>query len=218
MPEVLKYRNEDNYKEHLRAVRRWADESREVDGDGKEQVYQPRKKITYLRIKTVSMLGMVSFFAIVAAIIYAMFVFTPDKPLDIIDCNATGQDGSVFDGCHLKRRDFSRLSLKNSSFKNALLQSSRFAETDARESHFDYANLSLSDLSHADFRRASLKAEDLRGVDLTGADFSQAALSYADLTHAKGRGIKLIGAKLDSTVWFDGKICAKQSVGHCFGK
>ena len=221
MPEVLKYRNEDNYKERLRAARRWADERgevREVDGDGKELVYHPRKKITHLRIKTASMLGMVSFFAIVAAIIYAMFVFTPDKPLDIIDCNATGEDGSVFDGCHLQRRDFSRLSLKNSSFKNALLQSSRFAETDARESHFDYANLSLSDLSHADFSHASLKAADLRGADLRGTDFSGADLSYADLTHAKGRGIKLSGAKLDSTIWFDGKICAKQSIGRCFGK
>ncbi len=221
MPEVMKYRNEDNYKERLMAARRWADERgevRELDKNGNEQVYQPRKKITHLRIKTASILGVLSVFGIVAALIYIMFVFTPDKPLDFIDCNATGQDGSIFDGCHLQRRDFSKLSLKKSSFKNALLQSSRFSGANVQESTFDYANLSLSDLSYANFSRASLKAVNLSGANLTGSDFTRADLSYADLSHARGRGIKLIGAKLSNTIWFDGKVCAKQSVGRCFGR
>lgn len=219
MPEVLKYRNEANYKERLKAARRWADERgevREVDKDGNELLYQPRKKITHLKIKTVSMLGLLSLSGIVAAFIYAIFVFTPDAPLAMIDCNAKGQDGSIFDGCHLQRRDFGNLSLKNSSFKNTLLQSSRFSHSDLQGSAFDYANLSLSDLNHANFTKASLRAADLRGADLNGTDFSRADLSYADLTHAKGSGVKLVGARLGNAIWFDGKVCAKESIGRCF--
>ncbi len=221
MPEVLKHRNEDNYKERLKAARRWADEReeiRETDKEGNQLIYQPRKKITHLKIKTVSVLGLLSVVAVIGVIIYAMFVFTPDNPFLNIDCADKGQEGSIFDGCHLQRRNFSGLNLSHSSFKNTLLQSSYFSHSKLTDSSLDYANLSLSDLSGADFSNASLKAVVLRGANLNNTDFSGADLSYADLTHAKAAGIKLTGAKLSNTVWFDGKVCARNSVGRCLSR
>jgi len=221
MPDVVKQRSDSNYKERLRAARRWADERgevREVDENGKEKIYTPRKKVTHLKIKTTGVFGMVALVAVVSALVYAMFVFTPDDPLAQIDCSADGQDGILFDGCHLQRRDFSQHSLKQSSFKNALLQNSRFREASLQNSQLDYANLSHSDLSNANLTGASLKAVDLRSSVLMGTDFTSADLSYADLTGAKTSKIKFTNTILSNTIWFDGKVCHKESVGRCLSR
>lgn len=218
MPDVVKNRNDSNYKERLKAARRWADERgevREVGADGEEKIYTPRKKITHLKIKTMGILGSIVLVASIIGVIVAMFVFTPDDPLAQIDCSATGQDGSVFDGCHLQRKDFSRRSLKGSSFKNALLQSSQFKQASLQNSQLDYANLSHSDLTRVNLTGASMRATDLRGATLSATIFTKADLSYADLTGAKASKIKLTGTKLANTIWFDGKVCDKESVGCC---
>lgn len=220
MPDVIKYRNDPNYKERLRAARRWADERSEVrEGNSEgQEAYSPRKKVTHLGIKTTGLFGVIALIAVISGFIYAMFVFTPDNPIAQIDCAAAGRDGSVFDGCHLQRRDFSQRSLKASSFKNTLLQNSRFRQSNLQHSHFDYANLSNSDLSRADFRGASMKAVDLRGAVLNTTIFAEADLNYADLTGAKVSKIDFTGTKLSNTIWFDGHVCAKESVGSCLAQ
>ncbi len=218
MPDVIKHRNEPNYKERLKAARRWADERdevREVDSDGKEKVYTPRKKITHLQIKTTGYLGMIGIGVFLSGLILAIFMFTPEDPLAQIDCSAPAKDGIIFDGCHLQRKDFSQLSLRNSSFKNTLLQNTQFIKTALQTSILDYANLSHSDLSGANLTNASLRASDLRGAILNGTIFTKADLSYADLTGAKASSIKLTGTKLANTLWFDGRVCSKASIGRC---
>ena len=221
MPDVVKYRNDPNYKERLKAARRWADERsevREANPDGQEYAHSPRKKATRLGIKTTGLFGIIVLISVITGFIYTMFVFTPDAPIAQINCASTGRDGSVFDRCHLQGRDFSRRSLTASSFKNALLQNSRFRQSNLQHSHFDYANLSNADLTQADFSGASMKAVDLRGAVLNAAVFTDADMSYADLTGAKAAKIKLTGAKLANTIWFDGHICAKESVGSCLAQ
>ncbi len=218
LPEVIKYRNEPNYKERLRAARRWADERdtvREIDDNGQSKHYQPRKKVTHLRIKTTSIVGLLGVAAIISGIIFVMFMFTPDNPLAKIDCFAPIAAGASFDGCHLPRKDFSRLNLKSISLKNALLKNTRFTYTDLSGSHLDYANLSHADLSHAKLIQASLRAADLRGAYLNATDLSQADLSYADLSGAKAARINLSGTLLNQTIWFDGQVCKKGSVSQC---
>ena len=221
MPDVVKHRNDPNYKERLKAARRWADERgdlREVDSDGNKKIYVPRKKITHLKIKTTGIMGVITLVTVITGLVYVMFVFTPDDPLAQIDCDVQGQDGSIYDGCRLQRKDFSKLSLKNSSFKNALLQNSRFTQASLQNSQLDYANLSHADLSKANLTGSSLRAVDLRGAILMGTILTKTDLSYADLTGAKASKIKLTGAKLNNTIWFDGKICAKESVGRCLSR
>ncbi|MDX2506686.1 MAG: pentapeptide repeat-containing protein [Gammaproteobacteria bacterium] len=221
MPDVVKHRNDANYKERLKAARRWADERgeiREVGADGEKKNYLPRKKVTHLKIKTMGIAGLIVLFVVVSALIYAMFVFTPEDPLAKVDCSANGQDGSVFDGCHLQRKDFSRLSLKGSSFKNALLQNSQFIQASLQNSQLDYANLSHTDLSSANLTGASLRAADLRGALLSRTLFTRADLSYANLTGAKAAKIKFTGTNLANTIWFDGKVCAKGSIGRCLSR
>ncbi len=218
MPDVIKHRNDPNYKERLRAARRWADERgevREVDASGNEKIYKTRKKVTHLQIKTTGILGILSLILIVSGLIVALFLFTPDDPLAQINCAANGQDGVVFDGCHLQRKDFSAKSLKNSHFKNTLLTNSRFKKAQLQFSQMDYANLSHADLSSANLTGASLRAVDLRGANLNSTIFTKADLSYADLTGARASGVKLTGAILANTIWFDGSVCAKASIGRC---
>ena len=60
MPDVIKHRHEANYKERLKAARRWDDELdviRETDVDGKQKVYIPRKKNTHLQTVMVVRIG-----------------------------------------------------------------------------------------------------------------------------------------------------------------
>ncbi|MCU7833733.1 MAG: pentapeptide repeat-containing protein [gamma proteobacterium symbiont of Taylorina sp.] len=221
MPDVIKNRHEPNYKERLRAARRWADERgeiREVRTNGEEKIFSPRKKMTHLGIKTSGVLGIFAFIIIVSAMLYAMFHFTPDDPVTQIDCASAGENGSIFDSCHLQRRNFSKRSLKEASFKNTLLQNSHFKQSSLQNSQFDYANLSNADLSHANFTQASLKAVDLSNTILTATIFTKADMSYANLTGAKGSKVKFSGANLSNAIWFDGRICAKGSVGQCLAK
>ncbi len=218
MPDVIKNRHEPNYKERLKAARRWADERgevREVDGNGKQKIYTPRKKTTHLQIKTTGILGIVSLILGISGLIYVFFKFTPEDPIAKIDCSVKGHDGVIYDGCHLQRKDFSQLSLKNSSFKNTLLQNTQFKKSMLQNSLMDYANLTHSDLSGTNFTGASLRAADLRGAVLKATIFSKADLSYANLTGAKASKIKFTGTNLANTIWFDGSVCDKKSVGRC---
>ncbi|MCU7819517.1 MAG: DUF4339 domain-containing protein [gamma proteobacterium symbiont of Lucinoma myriamae] len=98
MPDVIKHRNDPNYKERLRAARRWADERetvREVNHDGQEKLYRPRKKVTSLRIKTTGIIGIITIVTIISGLIFVMFKFTLDDPLAKINCSAQAEDGMI---------------------------------------------------------------------------------------------------------------------------
>lgn len=221
MPDIIKNRHDPNYKERLRAARRWADERgevREVGDQGEEKVFTPRKKVTHLKIKTTGVVGLLTLFIAIVAVVYAMFVFTPEDPLAQVDCASPGSDGQLFDGCHLQRKNFSNRSLKESSFKNTLLQNSQFKYSQLQNSVLDYANLSHANLTGANFSNASLRAVDLRGAVLQSINFADADLSYADLTGAKVAKINFKGTKLANTIWFDGKVCHKESVSRCLSR
>ncbi len=218
MPDVIKHRDDPNYKERLKAARRWADERqhvRQVGANGKERIFKVRKKMTHLGIKTLSPLGIISVSLVLMMFVGIFFVFTPEQSSTEIDCQARATDNGIYDSCHLQRKIFNQVSLKNSSFKNALLQNSQFKGADLRQSQLDYANLSMADLSLANMSQSSLKAVDLRGANLYRADLSHTDLSYADLTGANGKEVKLTGAILKNTIWFNGQICNKASVGRC---
>ena len=221
MPDVIKHRHESNYKERLRAARRWSDERgevREKDENGEEKIYLPRKEVTHLGIKTTGVVGITIFVIALITFVYTVFVFTPDEPIVKIDCTIAGVDGSLFDSCHLQRRNFSQRSLKGSSFKNSLLQNSQFIKSALQNSQFDYANLSNADLSYANFTQASLKAVDLGNTILNGTIFSNADLSYANLSGAKASNVKFTDTNLANAIWFDGRVCAKKSIGQCLSK
>lgn len=221
MPDVIKHHRDSNYKERLRAARRWADERgevREENDAGDEKIYVPRKNVTHLGIKTTGVLGIIAFVMAILSLVYIMFVFTPEDSLSLIDCSLQGQDNGIFDNCHLQRRNFSQRSLKASSFKNTLLQNSSFKNSSLQNSQFDYANLSNANLSSANFSQASLKAADLSNSILHGTIFTQADMSYVNLTGAKISKVKFSGTKLANAIWFDGRVCSPQSIGKCLSK
>lgn len=218
MPDVVKHRNEPNYKERIRAAKRWADERdtiREVDQNGINKRHTTRKRVTHLGIKTTGITGIIAVAIIVSGFIYAMFRFTPDDPLAKINCSAPAGAGVIYDTCHLQRKLFNKKNLQGSSFKNSLLQNSQFKQANLQNSNLDYANLSHADLTQANFTGASLRATDFRGATLNATIFTNADLSYADLSNAKASALKLTGARLSNTIWFDGTVCNKESLGQC---
>jgi len=72
------------------------------------------------------------------------------------------------------------------------------------------------DKSGADLKGANLDSADLTSVNFSNADLSNAVLDYAVLQGATLQGAKLEGARMSRTLWNDGRICRRGSVGRCW--
>ncbi len=83
--------------------------------------------------------------------------------------------------------------------------------------------LVTKDCSGCDLRAINLQEAPLLGVNFEGADlryanFQNAKLGRANFTNAKIRGANFRGANLNKTIWIDGKVCSKFSIGRCVDK
>jgi uncharacterized protein YjbI with pentapeptide repeats len=91
---------------------------------------------------------------------------------------------------------------------------------DLRSADLHGARLKQAVLEGANLMGANLEGADLQGAVLDDASLEKAVLkkailSGASLDHATIDDADLNGALLDDTIWVDGKICKKGSVGVC---
>jgi len=211
IPDVVRHKNDPNYEERLEAARRWADDrGDERDGSGEKRV-----RNTHLGIKVLGWKGLLLVTLLLAGGIWAAFYFTPEKSFMEVDCEAKPSPGVVFDGCDLHGQNFSNMDLSEASFRNANLNGADLSGANLTESQFQYSDMSMANLTKAKFNQANLTAAKLSGATINQTDFRGADLSFANLTKAKARKIRLKKTKLAKTIWFNGQICAEQSVDKC---
>lgn len=74
------------------------------------------------------------------------------------------------------------------------------------------------DLRSINLQKAPLMGVNFEGADLRYANFQNAKLAGANFKNAKIRGANFRGANLSKTIWVDGKVCSKNSVGRCVDK
>jgi hypothetical protein len=131
------------------------------------------------------------------------------------DCAAAPRPAVDWRNCRLLGLSAEWAELQRMNGQNAVLRAARLNAADLSFAMLDYADLSSADLAYTLLHGASLRGADLRGADLTNSDLSQSDLSFADLRGARLGAALLQGASLHNALWFDGRICAKDSLGAC---
>lgn len=219
-------------RERFEAARRWADERRQPHEDehhvGHDERRQPESEelLSYRQIREEVIAtpkprrwkGPVVLFtlvAVLAVLIWAATVFTPEPPKIIADCQAIAGPGVVWDNCHKDGLKLLSMDLHGASIRNASLNSIVADNTNFSDSNLQYTSFNLAKLAGANFQSARLMGASFRDADLRGANLQDADLSYANLTDAILQDAKLEGAKLDHAYWIDGSLCAPGSIGTC---
>lgn len=172
---------------------------------------------------------------VVAGLIGGAWYYQPWQKQDSADCNASAQPWVNWSNCSMEGLRLANTDLRGARMRNAKLAGGDFrgsqlggadlAYTDLVGANLSGAQMSQAALVGANLRNADLSAANLngtnlayailQGVDLTGADLIGSDLSNADLKGATITFAKIADAKLDKTIWIDGKVCAVGSVGNC---
>lgn len=154
---------------------------------------------------------------LVAVILLAILfvVFTPDAPVSNVDCDAAPAPAVNWSNCRSPGLIAEHADLSGAQARNMDLTGARLVGVLLPRSDLAYSLLNLADLRRADLSNARLIGAGLRGADLRGVRFTGADLSYADLREARLDGADLTGARLDNSIWSDGRTCRPGSVGVC---
>ncbi|MCC6709671.1 MAG: pentapeptide repeat-containing protein [Gammaproteobacteria bacterium] len=131
------------------------------------------------------------------------------------DCRAVAASGVNWDFCAKPRQQLGEQDLNGMSARNAQLSGSSLANARLHGVDFAYADLSSTDFTLADARQARLVGASLRHAVLNHARLTGADLSFADLSGASLVGAELSAARLTNTIWTDGRVCARDSIGVC---
>lgn len=138
---------------------------------------------------------------------------TPDVAAP--DCRAVAASGINWDFCAKPRQQLGERNLNGMSARNAQLRGSTLINARLRGVDFAYADLSSTDFTLADARQARLVGASLKRAVLNHARLTGADLSFADLSGASLVGAELSAARLANTIWIDGRVCARDSIGVC---
>lgn len=142
-------------------------------------------------------------------------VFTPDAPVSNVDCAAAPAPGVNWSNCRSPGLVAEHADLRKAQARNMDLTGAHLVGAVLTESDLAYSLLNLADLRRADLSNARLMGTGLRAADLRGARLVGADLSYADLRDARLEGADLSGARLDNSIWSDGRTCQSGSLGTC---
>lgn len=155
----------------------------------------------------------------IAILIIVMMVFgfllKPKDEKGLVDCSLPASKGVNWHHCH-----FINLNAENQNLESAILTDASLNEANLLGVNFSgadmaYAEIKSSDLSYANLESVRLIGANLTQTDLRYANLKDADLSYADLTGAMLAGANMDNAKFDNTIWTDGQVCKKGSVGSC---
>ena len=214
IPDQIKYKNEKNYTERLKAAKRWADDRGDARGEIKESFNQ-RKNVTHIAIHTLGLKTLTFFILLLTLGLGAAFYFTPENQAELVNCQLKPVPSIILDGCDLSGKNFANLDMQYTSLKNTQMIKTNLNQAILSHSQMQYSQLDKSNLSGAKLNNADLTAVSLTESVLHNTDLSYANLSYANLKGAKAKDVKLKGTILSKTVWFNGKICASTSIGRC---
>lgn len=141
-----------------------------------------------------------------------------DRPGDgDADCAAPPGPGVNWRDCRFLGLTAPQADLRGVVLSNGAAPGARLAGADLAAADLRYVDLRGADLSYARLGGADLKGADLRDADLTYAVLNHVDLSFADLRGARLGGADLTEARLDGTLWVDGRRCAAGSRGGCTG-
>jgi hypothetical protein len=170
---------------------------------------RPVASVTSLRLPLLA-IGL----ALSASFALALRLSTPAENV-VPDCRATAASGINWDFCAKPGQQLAARNLTGMSARNAQLSGTSLVNANLRGADFAYSDLSTADLTLADARQARLVGASLRHAVLNHARLTGADLSFADLSGASLAGAELSAVRLGNTIWIDGRVCARDSIGVC---
>lgn len=131
------------------------------------------------------------------------------------DCRAAPASGANWDFCAKPKQQLAKRNLAGLSARNAQLSGTVLVNANLRGADLAYADLSAADFTLADARQARMVGASLRNAVLNHTRLTGADLSFADLSGATLAGAELSAVRLGNTIWIDGRVCARDSIGVC---
>ncbi len=160
-------------------------------------------------------LPMFSIVLLVFFLVVFGFVLTSNQNKELVDCSVPASKGVNWQNCLFVNLEVENQSLEQSVLTDAKLNNAKLLGVNFTGSDMAYAEVIASDLSYADLEGVRLVGANLSKTDLRYANLKNADLSYADLTGALLAGANLNNVQLSNTIWVDGQVCEKGSVGSC---
>ena len=213
----------DKRREKQNKAQKMAEErrkTRERRGTESEQMVRHRENIntlnaTYKKNLKRPKLPVASIILLVFVIVAFGFVLTSNQNKQVVDCSVPAGIGVNWQNCHFVSLEAENQTLEQAVLSDAKLNNARLLGANLTSSNMAYAELKESDLSYANLEGARLIGANLAKTDLRYANLKNANLSYADLTGAFLAGANMVNAQFDNTIWVDGQVCKKGSVGSC---
>lgn len=140
---------------------------------------------------------------------------TTSTEVVVPDCHAPAAHGINWDFCAKPRQQLGERNLAGMSARNAQLSGTNLVSANLRGADLAYADLSATDFTLADARQVRLVGASLRNAVLNHTRLTGADLSFADLSGASLAGAELSAVRLGNTIWTDGRVCARDSIGVC---
>lgn len=131
------------------------------------------------------------------------------------DCRAAAASSVNWDFCAKPRQLLDKHILAGMSARNAQLSGSSLVGANLRGADLAYSDLSAADFTLADARQARLVGASLRNAVLNHTQLTGADLSFADMSGASVAGAEMSAVRLGNTIWIDGRVCGRDSIGVC---
>jgi uncharacterized protein YjbI with pentapeptide repeats len=204
-------------KQEMKQERRRTRERRGNESESMLLHRQHRKELndTYKTSLKRPQFPMLSILLVIIAIFGFGYILKNDNNDILADCSLPPSPGVNWSNCSFIELNAENQELKSSILTDATINKSNFLGANLSGSDMAYAEMSESDFSYANLERvrligANLKHSDFRYANLEGAD-----LSFADLSNALLAGANISNTRFDNTIWTDGQICKKGSIGSC---
>lgn len=226
IPELLISAKIDNdAREKLEAKRRWADERRGLEQSHEndrrkrhpnDTVRHDTQKSFSNKTKPVKALFLILLVLLGFGLLgYFSFQYTPQNILSVSNCTDVAGPGVNWSNCRKPGMLLNKKNLQGARLNSAILTGSNLNYADLSGADLSYADLAISQLTNVNFSDAKLLGVVFTNSNLFGANLQNTDLSYANLSGANLRDTNFSDSKLDNTIWFDGRICKKGSVGIC---
>ncbi len=175
----------------------------------KELIDIYKSRLNHPKVPTLSII-----FSVIVIIVFG-FVLNPEKENITVNCANPAKIGVNWSNCSFIHLNLENQNMKSSVLKDAILNEAKLFGVNLSDSELAYIELRASDLSYANLEGSRLTGANLEKADLRYANLKDADFSYADLTGAKLAGANTNNTRFDNTIWMDGHVCSKGSIGSC---
>lgn len=131
------------------------------------------------------------------------------------DCSLPAATKVNWSNCTFINLNVEHQNLAFSKLTDAILNEANLLGSNLSGADMAYAEITKSDFTYANLENVRLIGANLQSSDLRYANLKNADLSFADLSNVLLAGANLSNVKFDNTIWIDGRVCKKGSLGTC---